>query len=130
MLQTLAQTRFRWMLPLPMAAQMSVMLFMASRGRPAMVHLAPDAVLHFAAYALLTVLSWIAWHGMTPTCRFMAEAGTLTAIAYGIVDEGIQYVSPARAGELSDLAADVAGAVAGLILIRLVNILTRRLFHE
>lgn len=110
----------RWFLPQPMTAQMIAMLIMASRGRPAMVHSFPDAGLHIAAYALLAVLSRIAWQGFAPAAshRFLARAAVCTAILYGAVDEGIQSLSPARAGQIEDFIADIAGAIIGLLLIQ------------
>jgi len=121
-LKTLAESRVRWMLPVPMIAQMTAMLIMASHGRPQMTAPVPDGLLHVLAYTVLGLTSWLAWHAFNPrgSADRLRRAGPLTAAVFGVLDEGIQLASPDRAAQLSDIGADIAGSALSLLLIYLI----------
>jgi VanZ family protein len=79
---------------------------MTSLGR---LHIS-DKVLHFAAYAILAFLPSL--HE-----RWPALAAVLVAVlALGVSLEFAQNYAPGRSFELADMAADTAGAVAGVII--------------
>jgi len=77
-----------------------------------------DKALHFLAYAILVFLLWIALH---PERKVRWRKATvwwvlLTVGAYGIIDELLQdYVG--RSCEMADLAADLAGAFTGCVIL-------------
>lgn len=121
LLLNISHSRYRLILITPMLTQMTVLLCMATRGRPAMRQLGPDWMLHFCAYCILSVLSWIALHGIFPKPEPGAHRGTgaILSILFAFIDEGIQHTSTVRTFELSDIAADTAGTLAGVLLVSL-----------
>jgi VanZ family protein len=121
LLLTISHSRFRLILITPVLTQMITLLYMAFRGRPAMNQLGPDWILHVCAYCILSVLAWIAIHGIFPTSDPSAHrwAGAILSILFAFIDEGIQHTVTVRTFELSDIAADTAGALAGLLLVSL-----------
>ncbi|MHC4742722.1 MAG: VanZ family protein, partial [Planctomycetota bacterium] len=87
---------------------------------PAKVHNAgvSDKVLHFLAYLVLVFLFWIALNPERKVCwrERSPWAVVLIMLAYGIIDEVLQgFVG--RSCDARDLAADLIGVFAGLILL-------------
>ena len=77
-----------------------------------------DKIIHFASYALLTVLVLAGWEftiGGLQAKHYFAVwlAGTL----YGAIDE-VTQIPVGRNGDINDWAADVLGIIAGLLLFR------------
>ena len=77
-----------------------------------------DKIVHFASYALLTVLVLTGWEftigGLAAKHYFAVWlAGTI----YGAIDE-ITQIPVGRNGDVNDWAADVLGIIAGLLLFR------------
>jgi VanZ family protein len=77
-----------------------------------------DKIVHFASYALLTVLVLAGWEftiGLLEPKHYFAVwlAGTI----YGAIDE-ITQIPVGRHGDVNDWAADVLGIIAGLLLYR------------
>ncbi len=70
-----------------------------------------DLGFHGAAYGVLVILGGILWRRL----RWVAVAVPL----YSILLEGLQYFVPGREFFLSDLAANVAGILAGLAIVAL-----------
>jgi len=68
-----------------------------------------DKLLHATAYAVLGFLP--ALHERRPT----VTATLLAAILLGIALEFAQCLSPGRSFEIADMAADICGALCGLI---------------
>jgi VanZ family protein len=78
-----------------------------------------DKIVHFAGYALLTVLVLAGWEftiGVLEPKHYFAVwlAGTI----YGAIDE-ITQIPVGRHGDVNDWAADVLGIIAGLFVFRL-----------
>ena len=73
-----------------------------------------DKAAHFVCFALITALLWRGTAGRAP---FAVLASVL---AFSLLDELHQLVTPPRKAELLDLIADAAAAiaVAGVLLIR------------
>ena len=120
LLLTCTQSPFRLLLTIPVLTQMVLMLWMATEGRPGSPFYVPDWLLHFLAYSVMTVLAWIAGHGAFPDKLLSAHMhiAMVIAIAFGLIDELLQKMSPVRNSDPIDFLADAAGAVSGYFLIR------------
>ncbi|MBN1880142.1 VanZ family protein [bacterium] len=96
---------------------------MATEGRPSThIHL-PDWLLHISAYTVLTVLAWIACHGAFPSRNILHHRFCAAGISggFGMLDELLQRTTSLRCSDPIDLAADVAGAVIGFVIIMLYS---------
>jgi len=73
-----------------------------------------DTAAHFVCFALITALLWRGTAGRAPF------AVLLSVLAFSLLDELHQFVTPPRKAELLDLIADASAAlvVAGALLIR------------
>lgn len=114
------QSPFRLLLTVPVLTQMGLMLWMAAEGRPGSPVYIPDWLLHFLAYSAMAVLAWIACHGAFPVRMLSAHihVAIVITIAFGLIDELLQKMSPFRNSDPADFLADAAGAVSGYFLIR------------
>lgn len=70
-----------------------------------------DLVLHGIAYGVLVTLGGMLWRRL----RWVAVA----TLVYSTALEGLQYFVPEREVYLSDLAANVAGILAGMAVVAL-----------
>ena len=70
-----------------------------------------DLVFHGAAYGVLVVLGGMLWHRL----RWVGVA----VLLYSTLLEGFQYFVPGREVHLSDLAVNVVGILAGLVIVAL-----------
>ena len=93
-----------------------IALFVATHvPMPGSMHHVPhgDKLAHFAAYAGLAFLFAFALQGRNVS--LVGYACVLGVVAaYGLVDEGIQWLMPSRSASIKDWIADVAGGVAGI----------------
>ena len=85
-----------------------------------------DKVVHYAAYAILTMLVLLGWQltiGVLQPKHYFAVwlVGTL----YGAMDE-VTQIPVGRTADVNDWAADVLGVVTGLVLFRL----TYAIYHR
>jgi VanZ family protein len=73
-----------------------------------------DKLAHFVCFALITALLWRGTAGRAPL------AVLACVIAFSLLDELHQLLTPERKAELLDLVADAAAAVAvaGVLLMR------------
>lgn len=115
-----------YLIPIPMVAQMMLMLFMAAAGRPASPGETPDWILHILAYAVLTLFVWLTLNAFFARWRryLNASVAIITAVFAGI-DETIQYFSPSRASQLSDLLMDLVGISLTMIIICCIRKITK-----
>ena len=77
-----------------------------------------DDIVHAGAYAVLGFLAAMTVAGLWSSR--VAGLGACFALGHGAVLEVLQYFHPPRAAELSDLAADAAGAGLGALVAWLV----------
>jgi len=85
-----------------------------------------DKVIHASAYALLAfVLVGVLSVRRGYQRQFPVWVGTL-CVAYAALDEYTQSFVPGRTADVMDLAADAAGAAAGLLAAHLVVLGVRR----
>ena len=77
-----------------------------------------DKMLHFLAYLALVLLFWILLNPNRKVCWRKAPVwlALLIMLTYGIIDEVLQGVV-GRSCDVMDLAADMVGTFAGLILL-------------
>jgi VanZ family protein len=77
-----------------------------------------DKLLHFAAYAIMGVLFYRAFQTLSlrNNIQLLVLLSMVCASVYGISDEIHQAFVPYRNGSLSDVIADVLGAVCGVYL--------------
>ena len=68
-----------------------------------------DLVSHGVAYGFLVILGGILWHRL----RWVG----LSVLVFSTLLEGLQYYVPQREFFLSDLAANVAGILVGLMIV-------------
>jgi VanZ family protein len=75
-----------------------------------------DKLLHFAAYAVMGVLFLRAYRSLAAMndMRLAALLSMISAALYGISDEIHQAFIPFRDAQISDVIADILGAVAGV----------------
>lgn len=105
----------RW---LPLIAY-CIVIFLQSSGPapqslPQLPHL--DKLLHAAAYALLAVLFYRAYHTIGLRRLPMAWLSVVSAVLYGAFDELHQSFVPTRSADGFDLLADVLGAAVGTLV--------------
>jgi VanZ family protein len=96
---------------------MGAIFFVSSLSDPPGVLPNSDKPLHWLAYLGLAVLVVRALAGGLPRrIGFgIALAAMLITVAYGATDEVHQLFVPGRTGDVYDLMADAAGALAGTI---------------
>lgn len=80
-----------------------------------------DKLLHLAAYAVMGVLCFRAFHARWPQARLATLCGASAAAAafYGVTDELHQAFIPSRSADLLDWAADALGGLLGAALFLL-----------
>jgi VanZ family protein len=115
---------------LPLLLYMGL-IFFASSGpiSSPTVAAVPDYLLHVAAYAVLYVLAFRAFHdglSVRPD-RGSYWLPAVVAVLYGASDEFHQSFVPGRIASMLDLLSDSAGAVLGMYLVRLG--IVRRITH-
>ena len=88
--------------------------------------LLPDKILHFLAYGLFAVFNLRAFHGgfRRPVPWASVAALALTA-GYGALDELRQSGVSMRDGSWEDWLADLAGGVAGWLILRFLPLTGR-----
>ncbi|GAB4143349.1 MAG: VanZ family protein [Planctomycetaceae bacterium] len=87
-----------------------------------------DKVMHFVAYAGLSLLLGIRWSLMSPlTWRARIIIFSIT-VGYAVIDELLQTI-PAlhRTGDIYDVLADACGSLIGLMLLVIIQPVTNRL---
>ena len=77
-----------------------------------------DKLLHFFAYALMTVLAFKSINART-TARMLVSLALIGSL--GLIDETIQYLLPYRNASLADWCFDVAAAVVVIFFLGLRN---------
>jgi VanZ family protein len=77
-----------------------------------------DKMLHFAAYAVMGVLFYRAYHTLPikKEVQWIVLLSMISASLYGVSDEIHQSIVPERDGSFMDVIADVLGAVCGVYL--------------
>lgn len=73
-----------------------------------------DKVVHGGLFGVLAFLAARSFTGL-PALRWPLVAAALTAALYGLLLEVLQALSPGRSAELSDGAANLAGATLGAL---------------
>ncbi len=78
-----------------------------------------DKVLHFVAYAVLTVLLFCCWRATGRRPRLIASVcyAATAAIVYGMLLELYQLRVPSREFQWSDILANCAGVVIAALLL-------------
>jgi VanZ family protein len=113
----------RVMLWAPVVAYMALIFWISSIAHPITLPEGPgDKGAHALLYAGLGVLVVRALAGgwRRPLTLMGALAAVLICTAYGITDEFHQRFVPPREADVLDVAADAAGAIAAVMLMRLV----------
>ncbi|MBM3303548.1 MAG: VanZ family protein [Candidatus Aenigmarchaeota archaeon] len=82
-------------------------------------------LVHFVAYAVYAALLLATFSRITPA-RKAAISSIVVAAAVGALAEFMQLYCPGRVCDTMDWLVDVAGALAGLVLIILLKRATRR----
>ena len=82
-----------------------------------------DKSLHFLAYLILTFLLWSVVSGNQKVnwCRAAPWLVLFVIVGYGILDEWLQGYVAGRSCDIRDIFADLAGALAGLIISSLLT---------
>ena len=75
-----------------------------------------DKLMHFAAYAVMGVLFYRAYHTLSfkNSFQWIVLLSMISASLYGISDEIHQSFVPSRDGSFLDVVADILGAVCGV----------------
>jgi VanZ family protein len=78
-----------------------------------------DKIAHFAEYGILGFLVGRAFRGAAPrfVTKFWFGLAIIGTIAVGVLDETFQSTVPRRVSSRYDFAADMIGAVAGLVAL-------------
>jgi hypothetical protein len=82
-----------------------------------------DKTMHFAAYAVLTLLTWLAssfdvkadWRKIRPLLILVI------ILFYGIIDELSQHFIAGRSTDIVDLISDLSGAAFGLLIVSFIT---------
>jgi VanZ family protein len=109
----------------PVVVYMGAIFFVSSLSDPPLPP-TTDKPLHWLAYLGLAVLVVRALAGGLPRrIGFgIASAAMLITVAYGATDEVHQLFVPGRTGDVYDLMADAAGALAGTVACILWGIIS------
>ena len=100
---------------LPAVGYAALLFWASSNPRLPLPHIGlgfEDKIAHFAAYAILSALVFLALTRPTLLVRKPHLWSVVVALAYAMTDEWHQRHVPGRFFELSDLAADALGIVA------------------
>jgi VanZ family protein len=106
---------------LPVLAYMGLIGFLSSRPLSVPLVWFPhrDKVVHVLEYAILGALAARAIHGsMRITLRAALIWAFAWSVGWGTLDELHQAFVPKRSADLLDLAADVVGALLGIVCYR------------
>ncbi len=118
---------------LPVLVYMGVIFFVSSGpiSSPSIQEI-PDYLLHGAAFALLSILSfWAVHEDLKPGIgRGGYWLPALIAVAYGAIDEWHQSFVPGRDASVHDWLADVAGVILGILLIPGISRLISRFLER
>lgn len=79
-----------------------------------------DKFNHFFAYFILAILLYLTLSFQEKSLFLQLNAALLTiavVLLYGVLDELHQMLIPGRSAELLDWAADVIGAICGVLII-------------
>ena len=100
---------------LPALLYAGLLYWLSSRPRLPEVDLGlgfEDKLAHFAAYALFSILLYLALTRPTPWVRRPHLWAVILGVLYALTDEWHQSTVPGRLFEVGDLVADAAGLVA------------------
>lgn len=84
---------------------------------------------HFSEYALLGFWWGLLAGSFAGRLRRYASAA-LACAATAFADEGLQLITPGRSGQLSDVALDCCGALAGILTGVVLLCIARRLYRR
>ena len=73
---------------------------------------------HFAEYAVLAALLWLALHSTPALACRAAPLAFAVAVLYAVSDEFHQSFVPGRYPDVRDVLVDAAGALAALLVLR------------
>lgn len=94
----------------------------AQSGIEAMIPTPPwDKLAHMVAFGGFAALAWVVM-GAQLHVRPILVAGVIS-----LVDEGLQHYTPGRTADPSDIVADLAGATAAILLLRLLRMHAMRM---
>jgi VanZ family protein len=81
-----------------------------------------DKVLHFVAYGIMGILFYRAYQTLRikDNIQMLMLLSVVSASLYGLSDEIHQYFVPFRDAEVTDVIADIFGAVCGVYLYQLL----------
>lgn len=124
--------RSRWLFVLPLFGASGVLFWLSSIpdfSTPDLGFSWQDKIYHAVAYfvyGLAAQVAVVGWSTASTSLRAQAAATILIGALYGLSDELHQTMVPGRDGSLADLAADVIGVTASVILLPAVRRLLRR----
>jgi len=72
---------------------------------------------HFAEYAVLAALLWLALRGTPALARYAAPFAVAIAVLYAVSDEFHQSFVPGRYPDVRDVLVDAAGALVAVLLL-------------
>jgi VanZ family protein len=76
-----------------------------------------DKVLHLLAYAIMALLAWRSFRHFIQDLPLLAICCIGFCGLYGVSDEIHQYYVPGRTSSVTDVAADLIGALLSVLLI-------------
>ncbi|RME27640.1 MAG: VanZ family protein [Deltaproteobacteria bacterium] len=118
---------FRYWFPLILYCMAIISVSVAFTPPASIARTIGDKPLHFMEYGLLALLATRALRSGAGLRRQWAWlAAVAFCFAVGGVDELVQHLNPARKSEWLDLAADVAGGLAGATLYVALKLLQGR----
>lgn len=123
-------TARRLVLWIPAAAWAFLIFTLSSRSHvPSVIPDISDKVLHFIAFGVLSTLAYLgSSEGFVRSDIRAAAIAAAAATIYGALDEFHQAFVPGRHSDVSDLAADFAGAAVAAAAIHFAVAWHRRVF--
>ncbi len=107
-----------WVWWLLTAAYMGLIFYLSEQTGDEIHLVAPDYILHALAFGGLSFLVYSALRAGGVSSLHAHLAAVVGALMYGISDELHQIAVPGRHPSLSDVVADLVGAIAVQLLIR------------
>lgn len=112
-----------WVRWVAVAAWMGVIYFFSDQSSFALLDYVwrPDLLgvgAHFAEYAVLAALLWLALRSTPALARYAAPLAFAAAVLYAVSDEFHQSFVPGRYPDVRDVLVDAAGALVAVLLLR------------
>lgn len=85
---------------------------------------------HFTEFFVLGLFLSITMCKFDISAKGIFFPAAFTTLATAVIDESVQYLSPGRSPQVSDVIIDFAGAITGILLVILILIIRKVVKHR